>query len=199
MYTNEISWHVESWADRLKAVQCIYRGSFVYSISKYGKWYCIIYTWNYRLHPISMHITCIFFTWSLKFETFNRLFTPTTAGLILSFWTTIQSFVHSFIRSFHTSLLFKRDSKMIFLNKSCSLSSSNTTEPSSRCKAPQESLKSTSTSSSMAESSSLMRWCPTRDESLRRKRCDWKSGSCQFVQTLLLLWLWFCVRLLWLE
>ena len=34
MYTNEISWHVESWADRLKAVQCIYRGSFAYSTCK---------------------------------------------------------------------------------------------------------------------------------------------------------------------
>ena len=59
----------------------------------------------------------------LKFEItdVNGLFTPTT---------------------FHTSLMFKRDSKMIFLNKSCSLSSSSTTEPSSLCKAPQESLES---------------------------------------------------------
>ena len=162
MYTNEISWHVESWADRLKAVQCIYRGSFAYSTCKiYQNMEIGIVL--YTLETIaSIRSLCILRA-SFSLEVWNL---RRSIGCLLrqrpdSFYHSEQrfnrSFIHSFIRSFHTSLLFKRDSKMIFLNKSCSLSSSNTTEPSSRCKAPQESLKSTSTSSSMAESSSLMR------------------------------------------
>ncbi len=55
---------------------------------------------------ITPHYVLLF---HLKFEITdaNGLFTPTT---------------------FHTSLMFKRDSKTIFLNKSCSLSSSSTTD-----------------------------------------------------------------------